>query len=513
MALAGSELDAGLLASGGRAGAPVSRKAAPGPGNNSQLVASIGNLGIQFNFSCLGIAVAFMTASGGTVIPSDNTDPPLVADYPEPHWATFVIMGVVFAGAAVGMVLMGWIGDVVGRRAGMLLTLSLVVAGALASALATWGEPPLLYGILAFSRFVLGVGVGGIYPMAAATAHEGAAAGEHAETKVGWAFWWQSLGALLPYVVAILLLQLPRHAWTTSVQFRLILGLGAAVAAVPLHAAWRAGRTRGHLRPNKRSAEDEEHAHTMSAELSAHLHAAELEASQHATTVVEWDPSIEVAAVEAEREASANMGAHWRALIGTGGTWACYDVLYYACNIFTPSILASIFGSGESLTALCWQSIVVASLGLPGAASGIVLLKPRGGRWLSIWGFWLLAACCAAMGAVYQASPEGSAQVKFALFCLLTFALNTGPNISTYVLPASVFPTSVRGTFHGLSAACGKLGAVAGTFMFPPIKDAWGMAGVLWIQAALAVAGALISIFFLPKPPAARGTKGHLSVQ
>ena len=166
-----------------------------------------------------------------------------------------------------------------------------------------------------------------------------------------------------------------------------------------------------------------------------------------------------------------------------------------------------------------------------------MVLKPFGGRWLSIYGFWLnaigfagLAICfelepgtgasatntTTAPSSVYLASygPIGGMDVpgldvglgagagkgggpdlkwvKFAAFCLLNFALNWGPNISTYVLPATVYPQKVRSTFHGLSASCGKVGAVVGTFMFPVIHTYYGIAAVLWVQVACSVS----------KPPA-----------
>jgi PHS family inorganic phosphate transporter-like MFS transporter len=37
---------------------------------------------------------------------------------------------------------------------------------------------------------------------------------------------------------------------------------------------------------------------------------------------------------------------------------------------------------------------------------------------------------------------------------------NTGPNSTTYIIPAEVFPTRYRCTAHGISAAFGKFGAV-----------------------------------------------------
>lgn len=38
--------------------------------------------------------------------------------------------------------------------------------------------------------------------------------------------------------------------------------------------------------------------------------------------------------------------------------------------------------------------------------------------------------------------------------------IEPGPNTTTYIIPAEVFPTRYRATAHGISAAFGKLGAV-----------------------------------------------------
>lgn len=79
----------------------------------------------------------------------------------------------------------------------------------------------------------------------------------------------------------------------------------------------------------------------------------------------------------------------------------------------------------------------------------------------------------------------------------MTVALNAGPNVSTYVLPASAFHRSERGFFHGLSAAAGKAGAVLGAFIFPSLVEAVGLAGVLWMQVGVALLGAVVSVVFL----------------
>ena len=94
-----------------------------------------------------------MTSHWDKTVTDDNG---LTADYPEPVWAHNALMGTVFAGAIVGMITMGYVGDRIGRRRGMIATQALVVVGALASALLTWGSPSDIYAILAACRFILG---------------------------------------------------------------------------------------------------------------------------------------------------------------------------------------------------------------------------------------------------------------------------------------------------------------------------------------------------------------------
>ena len=52
------------------------------------------------------------------------------------------------------------------------------------------------------------------------------------------------------------------------------------------------------------------------------------------------------------------------------------------------------------------------------------------------------------------------------LYCFANFFQNFGPNVTTFVIPGEVFPTRYRATGHGLSAACGKLGAIVAQVIF-----------------------------------------------
>ena len=56
-------------------------------------------------------------------------------------------------------------------------------------------------------------------------------------------------------------------------------------------------------------------------------------------------------------------------------------------------------------------------------------------------------------------------RLEFGLLCGLIFALNWGVNVSTYVLPTEAFPSEIRSSFFGVSAAMAKFGALLGTII------------------------------------------------
>lgn len=46
-----------------------------------------------------------------------------------------------------------------------------------------------------------------------------------------------------------------------------------------------------------------------------------------------------------------------------------------------------------------------------------------------------------------------------------------GPNCTTFLIPAEIFPTEMRTMCHGISAASGKLGALMAAIMFNYLQD------------------------------------------
>lgn len=416
----------------------------------SKIVPALGNFSIQYNFTTASIAV--------NILRDDN-----YLGYPleeEPSWSKNLTLPTVFLGAMLGMLAMGRLGDVLGRSKAMQVTLVLTMVGAMIPACAV-GSASSMYAIICAGRLVLGVGVGGIYPLSAVASAEGSADVASRGLHVGKAFFWQCVGVVTPYAVAMALVALIKPAepaeWVPELQFRMLFALGVVPAGIVFLATL--------------GTEDSE----------------EFRLNRHSENV--W---------EAFREQPRST---FVSLVGTAGSWFFFDVACYGTSVFIPFILEAICLTGDKVGDRCEQtvfqtaaqSVVVTSMGIPGSLLSILLVGRMGAKLLNVFGFGLQALVFSILAVVWSMAPNSHA-LLFGLLCCLVFLLNFGPNLGTYVLPAICFPAHIRSTCHGLSATGGKLGALVGALLFAPMSEGpMGVPGVLGIQALCCVLGLLVS--------------------
>lgn len=419
--------------------------------------AALANVAIQYNYGCASMAIHIMLSE------SDVTGD-VTADYPQPLWARHLLLSVVFVGSIAGMLVMGVLGDVIGVSRALAVTNSLTVAGSLITSLCAWGSAETVWTTITVGRFILGVGVGGAYPLSASKAAqtlsdnhspEAALASMH---RAACAFFWQGPGSLVPYLVALLLLQVPRFKGVTSLQFRCLLGFGAIPSFLVAFFGWRADR------------------------------------GSSRTAVPTAPPGSKQSAFA---EALRHRG-HWQALAGTAGSWFLFDVVLYSVVIFSPAILVHIFGSGASLVQLSVRGATTALVAALGSAAGILSIirgcaSPKA---LNLWGFVLSAVFCGTSAAVFATRPD-RVGVLFLLLCTEFFVLYCGPNVGSFVMPVMAFPPEVRSTFAGLSSAAGKLGALVGVLLFPLLDELCGIAGLMAFFAGVSMLGAITSACLL----------------
>ena len=81
-----------------------------------------------------------------------------------------------------------------------------------------------------------------------------------------------------------------------------------------------------------------------------------------------------------------------------------------------------------------------------------------------------------------------------AMYFISSFFNQFGPNSITFLVAAEVYPTAIRASAHGFSAAIGKLGALFATVLYNYITTQQKFYVVPWFG----LAGMLITILFLP---------------
>jgi MFS family permease len=360
------------------------------------------------------------------------------------------MLGAAFAGALV----FGRYADVAGRKRVYWLVAAVMIAGALGSALS--GSFWMLIGF----RFLLGIGVGGDYPVSAVMVSEYANRKDRGKL-VGMVFGTQALGLIVGPLIALALLG---SGASDDVAWRVLLALGAVPAAAVI---WLRCRMPESPRYRLQVQERVERA---------------------APTEVAHQPGLR-AFLTSRR---------WLVMLaGTAGCWFLLDYAYYGNTISTPQILGLISPHASTMTKIALQLAIFVVAAVPGYVLAIARLDRMGHRRLQLAGFAVMALCFAVIAAIPGMTTT---VVPFLLvYGVSYFFTEFGPNMTTFVLPSELFPVTMRTTGHGISAGVGKLGAFIGVFLFPVLQASLGLRGTLLLTAGVSVLGFALTLV-LPEP-------------
>ncbi|KAE8449370.1 hypothetical protein EG329_008271 [Mollisiaceae sp. DMI_Dod_QoI] len=174
-----------------------------------------------------------------------------------------------------------------------------------------------------------------------------------------------------------------------------------------------------------------------------------------------------------------------RTLIATSVCWFCVDLPFYGLGMNSPKIITKIwYGKNvptepvyQLLVHNVWQSLVVVSLGaIVGVSITFVAIDRLGRKWIQMIGFfWLFILFIVIGGSFYHLYDIGGQAAIVVLYILCQIFFNFGPNATTYILPAELFPTRYRALCHGISAAFGKLGSVVAQLFLAYINYGHGI--------------------------------------
>lgn len=380
-------------------------------------------------------------------------------------WVSSTLTATVFAGSILGQLTMGLAGDALGRDWAMIFTLSIAALSAIGSAVLPQGDPTSIYTVLLTCRFLLGIGVGGVYPLAATKAAEDAAyeGGKSNNRSAARSFFWQAPGSMVPWLLALLVVP---TSMSSNDEWRFLLGIGALPVCIAISLCF----YELHLNKNKVT-------------------------------------NASAVAVKPPHRSIASLLSDWtmvQKLIGTGGAWFIFDVCYYGVGLFGGQILAKLkntddddITSDASIVLISWQQAVALGTGVPAYLLSNYCIKIFGMKRTQMVGFIITAVCFVVMAVSFYPLAHQSPEALYFFYCALLFSLCFGPNVTTYVLPASVYEKDVRATMNGVSAASGKLGAVVGAYFFGAVAGEVGYPAVMVVCAFLSLVGAVVTHYFI----------------
>jgi MFS family permease len=376
--------------------------------------------------------------------------------------------------AAVGAVIFGRVADVLGRKRIYGLEVLVLAAGAIASAFA-----PSFWWLVIF-RFILGVGIGGDYPVSATIMSE------YSGTKVrgllvSLVFAMQGIGLIVGPLVAMALIA---AGVSHDLSWRIMLALGAIPALSVFYMRRRMNET-------PRFA-------ALAGAMGDAQHAAKRALGEHDEPSLDEGPSRPHHNLLAELAVYAKDHVLLRWLIGASVAWFLLDVAYYGNTLSSPLVVHAINPHASLFTNTAITLGIFAIAAFPGYLVAAIAMDRLGRKVIQGLGFLFMGLAFAGMALL----PGGATAVVpfILLYGISYFFAEFGPNTTTFVYPAEIFPARIRTTSHGITATCGKLGAFVGTFIFPLLMAHYGLKGAMGTVSVVAIVGLLITWWLLPEP-------------
>jgi len=134
-------------------------------------------------------------------------------------------------------------------------------------------------------------------------------------------------------------------------------------------------------------------------------------------------------------------------------------------------------------------------MALPGSLAAPWFLPYVGPKNACLAGFVCMASLYLVIVIFYDVLPSW---LFIILYGLQLTSDEIGPSTATFVIPGEIFPTSIRATAHGISAACGKLGAVVGIYGVGFLTDTVGVRWMLLVITGLTAMAILWTYFWIP---------------
>ncbi|TVY55066.1 Repressible high-affinity phosphate permease [Lachnellula cervina] len=417
-------------------------------------------------------------------------------------------------GTVIGQLGFGYLADVVGRKRMYGLELIIIIFATLAQALSSPSPAISITGLIIFWRVIMGIGIGGDYPLSSVITSEFATT-KWRGAMMNAVFAMQGIGQFTAAIIALIVTAGFKESLETGKKvgkvgaatnctgvcqlavdkmWRVIVGFGAVPGCIALYYRLTIPETPRYTFDVARDVEkagEDVHAYMKG---KAEGHPDEI---RRVTTIAQSSQALEIP--KASFKDFIHHYGQWKngkILLGTAGSWFFLDVAYYGLSLNNSIILSAIgYSGGNNMYEIFYKTavgnlILVCAGAIPGYWVSVALIDTIGRKPIQIMGFALLTILFIVIGFAYN---HLSGHALLALYVLAQFFFNFGPNSTTFVVPGECFPTRYRSTSHGFSAASGKVGAIIAQCVFGPLRTrgaapgATGKAASPWLDHVMEI--------------------------
>ncbi|KAK6161311.1 hypothetical protein DH2020_004692 [Rehmannia glutinosa] len=343
------------------------------------------------------------------------------------------ITGVAFVGTFAGQLFFGWLGDKMGRKKVYGITLVLMAVCSIASGLSFGQSPKGVMATLCFFRFWLGFGIGGDYPLSATIMSEYA----NKKTRgafIAAVFAMQGLGILFSGILSLIVaaafdskFKAPTYEENAAAStvpeadyvWRIILMFGAFPAVVTYYWRMKMPETARYTALVAKNAK---------------------QAAQDMAKVLN---------VELEAEEDKNLFQK-----------DVFSAIGWLPPAKTMNAIHEVYAIARA------QTLITLCGTVPGYWFTVAFIDRMGRFAIQLMGFFFMTVFMFAIAIPYNHWRDNSHIGFVVMYGLTFFFANFGPNATTFIVPAEIFPARLRSTCHGISAATGKAGAIVGAYGF-----------------------------------------------
>ncbi|KAF7905252.1 uncharacterized protein EAF01_005773 [Botrytis porri] len=413
------------------------------------------------------------------------------------------------AGTVVGQFGFGILADIVGRKKMYGLELIIIIFATLAQSLTSSSPAVNIVGVIIFWRVLMGIGIGGDYPLSSIITSEFATT-KWRGAMMGAVFAMQGIGQFVAGLVMLILVAGFKESLLTAKSaavcqgvcglavdkmWRVLIGFGAVPACVALYYRLTIPETPRYTFDIARDVEQ-----------------AQLDVEAYIAGKAEGHPD-EIARGQGIQAGKSQMKipkASWsdfvayysqwkngKILFGTAGSWFLLDVAWYGLSLNNPVILTAIgYSTGSTiyktlLNTAIGNLIIVCAGAIPGYWVTVATVDTIGRKPIQLMGFIVLTIVFIGMGFGYH---KLSGHGLLGLYVVAQFFFNFGPNTTTFIVPGECFPTRYRSTSHGFSAGMGKIGSIIGQAAIAPlrVRGATAKSASPWLDHVLEIYAAFM---------------------